>query len=338
MKAVVMTAVGGPEVLEYRDIDRPVITSPTQLLVRLQAAGVNPVDTKLRKRGLFLPGALPAVLGCDGAGVVVETGAAVTRFRPGDAVWFCDGGAGGDPGCYAEYKVVEQEVARAKPSALSFAAVAAAPLVLITAWEALFDRARLGAGQTVLIHGGTGGVGHVAIQLAKLAGARVCATVGSADKARHARQLGADEVVVYGERDFVPAVNEWTDGRGVDVAFDTVGGEVFRRSIEAVAHYGDLVTLLDPGPDVDWREARNRNLRVGFEFMLIPMLRGLTGQRRRQGEMLDRCREWIDEGRLTIEVARTLPLEQAAEAHRLIEQGHTRGKIVLEIAAGAEAE
>jgi NADPH2:quinone reductase len=333
MKAVVMTAEGGPEVLGWREIDAPAIAAPTQIKVRLRAAGVNPVDTKMRRRGLFPPGRLPAVLGCDGAGVVVETGAAVTRFRPGDEVWFCDGGVGGDPGCYAEYKVVEQDVARVKPAALGFAEAAAAPLVLITAWEALFDRARLQAGQSVLIHGGTGGVGHVAIQLARLAGARVCATVGSADKAAHACELGADEVVVYGERDFVAAVNEWTGGRGVDVALDTVGGEVFRRSIEAVAHYGDLVTLLDPGSDVAWREARNRNLRVGFEFMLIPMLRGLAEARRRQGEILDRCREWCEEGLLKIEVARTLPLEQAAEAHRLIEQGHTRGKIVLEIAA-----
>lgn len=332
MKAVVMTAAGEPDVLEYREIPEPEIAVPTQIKVRLRAAGVNPVDTKMRRRGLFSHGALPAVLGCDGAGYIVEMGAAVTRFKVGDEVWFCDGGAGGDPGCYAEYKVLDQEVARLKPVALNFTEAAAAPLVLITAWEALFDRAHLRAGQSVLIHGGTGGVGHVAIQLARRAGARVCVTVGSPDKAAYARSLGADEAIIYSERDFVQAVNEWTGGRGVDVALDTVGGEVFRRTIESVAHYGDLVTLLDPGADVAWREARNRNLRVGFEFMLIPMLRGLTDARRRQGEMLDRCREWCDEGSLKLDVARVLPLEWAAEAHRLIEQGHTRGKIVLEIA------
>ncbi|MBK8163912.1 MAG: zinc-dependent alcohol dehydrogenase family protein [Gammaproteobacteria bacterium] len=332
MKVVVMTAEGGPEVLECREIPDPEIGVATQLKVRLRAAGVNPVDAKMRRRGLYFPGALPAVLGCDGAGIVVETGAAVTRFKPGDEVWFCDGGAGGDPGCYAEYKVLDQGVARLKPAALNFNEAAAAPLVLITAWEALFERADLRSGQSILIHGGTGGVGHVAIQLAKRAGAQVCVTVGSHDKAEYARRLGADESIVYSERDFVQAVNAWTDGRGVDVALDTVGGEVFRRTIEAVAHYGDLVTLLDPGADVAWREARNRNLRVGFEFMLIPMLRGLADARRRQGEILDRCREWCDEGVMSIEVARTLPLEWAAEAHRLIEQGHTRGKIVLEIA------
>jgi NADPH2:quinone reductase len=333
MKAMVMTAEGGPEVLSYREIEDPIIRAPTQIKVRLHAAGVNPVDTKMRRRGLYFPGALPAILGCDGAGQVVETGSAVTRFEAGDAVWFCDGGAGGDPGCYAGYKIIDQDYASMKPAALGYVEAAAAPLVLITSWEALFDRAGLRAGQSVLIHGGTGGVGHVAIQLAKLAGARVCTTVGSADKAARARQLGADEVVIYTEQDFVPAVNEWTHGRGVDIAFDTVGGEVFQRSIEAVAPYGDLVTLLDPGPDVIWREARNRNLRIGFELMLTPLLRGLTERRRRQRELLDRCRKWCDEGRLKIQVARTLPLAQAAEAHRLIEQGHTQGKIVLEIAA-----
>lgn len=332
MMAVMMTAAGGPERLQYREIETPEITRSTQIKVRLRMAGVNPVDAKMRRRGLYFPGPLPAVLGCEGAGVVVGAGAGVTRFKPGDEVWFCDGGAGGDPGCYAEYKVLEQDVARPKPSVLNFAEAAAAPLVLITAWEALFERASLRAGQSVLIHGGTGGVGHVAIQLAKRAGARVCATVGSPDKAAYARRLGADETILYSERDFVQAVNEWTGGKGVDVALDTVGGEVFRRSIEAVAHYGNLVTLLEPDAEVVWREARNRNLRIGFELMLIPMLRGLTDARWRQGEILDRCREWCEEGSLKIEVARVLPLEWAAEAHRLIEQGHTRGKIVLEIA------
>lgn len=333
MRAVLMTAMGEPDVLECRDIAQPILSAPTQIKVRLHAAGVNPVDAKLRRRGLFPPATLPAVLGCDGAGVVVQAGAAVTRFKPGDEVWLCDGGIGGDPGCYAEYKVVEQDVAREKPAALGFAEAAAAPLVLITAWEALFDRARLQAGQSVLIHGGAGGVGHVAVQLAKLAGARVCVTVGSAEKTAYARRLGADEAVVYTEGDFVQAVHEWTEGRGVDVALDSVGGEVFRRTVEAVAHYGDLVTLLDPGADVLWKEARNRNLRVGFVFMLIPMLRALPEARRRQGEILDRCRGWLDQGLLKLQIGRALPLEQAAEAHRLVEQGHTPGKIVLDIAA-----
>ncbi len=338
MKAIVMTREGVSDVLELRELPEPVIADPQQIKVRLHAAGVNPVDTKQRVRGLYFPGALPAVLGCDGAGVVVETGTAVTRFRVGDAVWFCDGGIGGDQGCYAEYKVLHQDHARRKPASLDYLQAAAGPLVLITAWEALFDRARLfererlAPGTRVLIHGGTGGVGHVAIQLAAIAGARVITTVASRDKAERARALGAEAVILYREQDFVTAANDWTGSAGVDIALDTVGGELFRRTIGCVAHYGDLVTLLDPGADVSWKEARIRNLHIGFVLMLTPQLRGLAGARAHHGEILDRCAAWCDAGRLDIDVGTVMPLAAAAEAHRLIEQGHTRGKVVLEIA------
>lgn len=338
MKAIVMTKEGAPDVLELHDIPEPVITDPQQIKVRLHAAGVNPVDTKQRARGLYHPGELPAVPGCDGAGIVIETGAAVTRFHAGDPVWFCDGGIGGDQGCYAEFKVLHQDHARRKPASLDYFQAAAGPLVLITAWEALFDRARLfervrlATGTRVLIHGGTGGVGHVAIQLAAIAGARIITTVASHDKADRARAFGAEGVVLYPHQDFVTAVNDWTDGAGVDIALDTVGGELFRRTIECVAHYGDLVTLLDPGADVNWKEARMRNLRIGFVLMLTPQLRALAGARSHHGDILDRCAAWCDAGRLAIDAGTVMPLAAASEAHRLIEQGHTRGKVVLEIA------
>jgi NADPH2:quinone reductase len=332
MKAVVMTRAGGPEVLEPREIEEPQIGSPTQIKVRLHAAGLNPIDTKLRSRGVFFPDALPAVLGCDGAGEVVEVGPQVTRFRPGDAVWFCNGGLGREPGNYAQYTLVEEGVAQPKPAALDFVQAAAAPLVLLTAWEALFDRARLAAGQSVLIHAGAGGVGHVAIQLARHAGARVCATVSTQEKAEFVRGLGADEVIRYRDRDTVEAVMAWTGGRGVDLALDTVGPEVFRQTMPAVAHYGDLVTLLDPGADMDWKAARMRNLRIGFELMLTPMLEDLPEARAHQGEILRSCGELIDRGELRIAVDRTFALERAADAHRALEEGHTQGKTVLTLA------
>ncbi|UCE88352.1 MAG: zinc-dependent alcohol dehydrogenase family protein [Pseudomonadota bacterium] len=329
MKAVQMTTTGAPQVLVVVELAEPQIDSPTQLKVRLKAAGVNPVDTKIRTRGLFAQGELPAVLGCDGVGEVVETGKDVTRLRPGDDVWFCNGGLGGVQGNYAEFTVVDEQVARRKPRALTYIEAAAAPLVLITAWEALYHRARLQEGQTVLVHAGAGGVGHVAIQLAKHAGARVITTVSSEEKAQLARSLGADEAVLYRERDFVEAVNEWTGGRGVDVALDTLGGEVFRRTLDAVVHYGDVVTLLDPGTDVVWKEARNRNLRVGFELMLTPMLHDLQEARNRHGKILDGCADLFQKGELRIVVGKTLPFEEAAQAHALIEEGHGIGKIVL---------
>jgi NADPH2:quinone reductase len=328
MKAVHMTAAGGPDVLHVTDVPMPV-PAADQVLVRLKAAGINPIDTKLRSRGVFFENALPAVLGCDAAGVIESVGDAVTALQTGDEVWFCHGGLGREQGNYAEFNVVDEQLARKKPASLSFEQAAAAPLVLITAWEALFDRARLESGQTVLVHGGAGGVGHVAIQLARNAGARVCTTVGCDENAQFTKSIGAEKAIDYRDHDFVDAVLDWTGGRGVDIALDIMGGQVFQNTFRAMAHYGTLITLLDPGTDVTWKEARNRNLRIGFELMLTPLLEDLPDARTHQGEILDRCAAMADEGKLSIDVNRTYPLEQAADAHRQIETGHTRGKLVL---------
>ena len=329
MQAIIMKEIGGPEVLQLENLPDPQLTSPTQVRIRLEAAGLNPVDTKIRSRGVFVPDGLPAILGCDGAGVVVETGSEASVFREGDEVWFCHGGLGGLQGNYAEQVVLDESVCCRKPASIDFAHAAAAPLVLITAWEALFGRAHLIEGQTLLVHAGAGGVGHVAIQLAKQVGAKVITTVSSAEKADFVRGLGADIVVDYRNEDFVAAVMEHTDGQGADVVLDTVGPEVFKRSISATAHYGDLVTLLDPGPDVEWKEARMRNLRIGFTLMLTPMLRDLPQARAEQVAILGNCSEFIDSGALKISLADQLPLAQAAEAHRRLEEGHVQGKLVL---------
>lgn len=329
MKAIEMRETGGPEVLQLVDLSMPLLTRPTDLLVRLEAAGVNPIDTKIRSRGVLVPDGLPAVPGCDGAGVVEAVGDAVKRFKPGDDVWFCHGGLGGPRGNYAEYALVDESVAQPKPRSLAFTHAAAGPLVLITAWEALHDRANIAEGKTVLVHGGAGGVGHVAIQLARLAGARVCATVSGPEKAGFVHELGAEYAINYREEDLVDAVMDWTEGRGVDLALDTVGPEVFRRTIPAMAHYGDLVTILEPGPDIDWKEARSRNLRIGLELMLAPMLCNLPEARARQGEILRLCAEAIDRGDLRVQISEAIPLTRAADAHRRIEEGHTQGKLVL---------
>ena len=330
MKAILMTQNGPAESLVYRDIPDTTLTEPTQIKVRLRAAGVNPIDTKIRRNGLLGPGPLPTVLGCDGAGEVIEIGSAVDQFRVGDRVWFCHGGLGGEPGNYAEATVLEQRWAAPMPRTLDFAQAAAGPLVLITAWGMLYDRGRLQAGQTVLIHAGAGGVGHVALQLAALRGARVLTTVRSAENARLACAWGADEVINHREQDFVTEVNRLTDGKGADLVAEMVGPEVFSRSIGCTAHFGDLVTLLDPGP-VSLAEARLRNLRIGFELMLTPMLRGLDAARDHQVNILRQCGALIDEGRLSLHISEVLPLDQAAEAHRKIEAGHTVGKCVLSI-------
>jgi len=331
MRVIEMREIGGADILQLVDRPVPELTAPTDVLVRLKAAGVNPIDTKVRRGGVFVPDGLPAVLGCDGAGVVDAVGDQVTRFKPDDEVWFCHGGLGGSQGNYAEYALVDEGIAQPKPRSIDFVHAAAAPLVLITAWEALFDRANTIEGKTVLVHAGAGGVGHVAIQLARLAGARVCATVSGPEKAEFVHALGAEYAINYKDEDLVEAVMDWTEGRGVDVALETVGPEVFAQTIPAMAHYGELITILQPGPDLDWKEARFRNLRIGFELMLTPMLRELPLARQRQGEILRRCADSIDEEKLRIEVAEAFPLEQAADAHRRIEEGHTRGKLVLTI-------
>ncbi|MGB5734290.1 MAG: zinc-dependent alcohol dehydrogenase family protein [Thiohalocapsa sp.] len=330
MKAILMREPGGPEVLTETDLPMPGIEHPTDVLVRLAAAGVNPVDTKIRSRGTLLPETLTAVLGCDGAGVVEAVGDGVRRFKPGDAVWFCHGGLGGPNGNYAEYIVVDEAVAQPKPQSLDFVHAAAGPLVLITAWEALHDRARIHEGQTVLIHAGAGGVGHVAIQLARLAGARVAATVSSPEMADYVHSLGAECAINYRDEDLVDAIADWTEGRGVDVAFDTVGGDVFRRTIPAMAVYGDLVTILDPSP-ADLKEARNLNLRISLELMLTPQLRKMKDAMAYQGSILRRCGDLFDQSKLEIYVGKTFPLASAAEAHRSLEAGGTKGKLVLTI-------
>ncbi|MBD1853470.1 zinc-binding dehydrogenase [Leptolyngbya sp. FACHB-711] len=329
MKAILMTSPGSPEVLQVHDVPPPQIRQARELLIRLKAAGINPIDTKLRQRGTFYPEQMPAILGCDGAGVVEAVGSGVQQFRVGDEVYFCNGGLGGHPGNYAEFAIVDERFAALKPSSIGFTEAAAAPLVLITAWEALYDRARLEAGRKVLIHAGAGGVGHVAIQLAKLAGATVCTTVSTPEKAKFVRQLGADHVIFYRETDPIEAVLNWTNGEGVDLAFDTIGGQVLSQSFAQTAVYGDVVTILAPDSQTDWKTARDRNLRVSYELMLTPMLRGMTQAQQDQAKILRQCAHLIDQKDLMIYLNRTFPLAEAAAAHRLLEMGSLMGKLVL---------
>jgi len=336
MRAIVMTEPGSPDVLQLQEVAKPEIVEPDQLLVRLMAAGVNPIDTKLRGRGLYFPEGLPAILGCDGCGIVEAVGEGVTRFRPGDQVYYCYGGLGqksgeASVGNYAEYAVVDEDYAALKPAGLGFDQAAAAPLVLITAWEALFDRARLHSGQKVFIHAGAGGVGHVAIQLAKIAGCEVATTVSSDEKAAFVKELGADLVINYKNEDVAEALLKWTDGAGVDVAFDTVGDTAFNQLLPAMAHYSDMVTILQLPDDADWKSLRLKNVRVSQELMLSPMVYGLKEAAQHQGDILEQCAQLFDENRLTVFVSELLPLEDAAKAHAMIEAGGTTGKLVLDI-------
>ncbi|NCJ06183.1 zinc-binding dehydrogenase [Synechococcales cyanobacterium C] len=329
MNAIIFEKPGSPEVLRWQSWPQPQIQQESEVLVDLRAAGVNPIDAKLRQRGTFYPEQMPAVLGCDGAGVVTAVGAAVQSLQPGDEVYFCQGGLGQEPGTYAEYAVVDARFVARKPKSLSFAEAAAAPLVLITAWEALYDRGRLQPDQTVLVQAGAGGVGHVAIQLAKLRGARVCTTVSSEDQALLATQLGADLAIRYDQTDPVTAIAAWTQNLGVDVAFDTVGKRVLSQCLAATRIYGDVVTLLAADAATDWSTARTRNLRVSFELMLTPMLQGLVEARLHHAKILRQCAQWLDAGQIKIHLAQTFPLSEAAAAHRWLETKGRLGKVAL---------
>ena len=341
MRAMSIQEAGGVEVLELTNLDKPSISEPNQVLVQVFAAGVNPIDTKLRANGMFFPDAYPSVLGCDGAGVVEAVGADVTEFSAGDPVYYCYGGLGQkfedqSQGNYAEYMVVPAEFLAAKPESLGYLQAAAAPLALITAWEALFDRAGLQSGQKVFVHAGAGGVGHVAIQLAKIAGCDVATTVSSDAKASFVRELGADKVIDYTKEDVAESLLAWTDGKGVDVAFDTVGGDAFTQLIPAMAHYGDLVSILQVPDDVDWKALRLKNVRISQELMLTPMLSGIKEGAAHHAAILEQCAQLIDAEQLKIHIAKTLPLEDAGQAHQLIEEGHMQGKIVLAVAGEEE--
>jgi NADPH:quinone reductase len=333
MRAIEMTAVGGPEVLQLAEVPEPQLTGDRDLKVRLAAAGINPIDYKLRANGL-IAGTLPAVLGWDGAGVVEETGPAVTRFRVGDEVYFCDGGFGTVPGTYQEVRVIDERFAARKPARLSFVEAAAVPLVTIISWEALVERARVAKDQHVLVQGGAGGVGHVAVQIARLAGARVAATVTPGPKADLAAALGAELCIDYRHADVAAQLRAWTGGDGAHVVHDTVGGKTFTSSFELVRPYGDLVSNVEsPWEAAAIKVMHDRNLRVSFAWMPAPAVFGWQAQRIRQREILEGVAPYFDSGELKIQVGATFPLERAADVHRALEAGQVIGKAVLTMGA-----
>lgn len=331
MKAVYFEKGGMSDVLQYRNISTPAQCDDDQVLVHIKAAGVNPIDIKIRTAPERFPVSHPVISGCDGAGIIEAVGKNVFNFKPGDAVYFSQPGFNRRQGTYAEYVQVDASLLAIKPASLTFEQAAAAPLVLITAWEALYDRARLTSGQTVLIHAGAGGVGHMAIQLAKLAGAHVITTVSSPEKAAFVERLGADKSINYITQDVDAQVSSWTARKGVDIAFDTVGPDVLQSCFNCVKPYGDVVTILQPAADTDWREARKRNVRFSLEMMLTPVLLELEGAKQHQGEILRQCAKLLNENKLTIELAKTFALEEAPAAQDFLEQSHPMGKIVLTV-------
>lgn len=306
MHTIVQSAFGGPEVLTYAETDVPE-PGPGEVLVRVGGAGVNPGDAVLRAGRVPELVALPWTPGNDVAGVVERVGPGVTRFAPGDEVY---GMLPVSPrGAYAEYTAAPVTALAPKPKNLDAAEAAAVPLVAITAWQALSVLARVEPGDRVLIHAAAGGVGHVAVQLAKELGAHV---IGTARTAKHdcLRDLGADELIDYTTTDFRAAVDP------VDTVLDLVGGAYGPRSLDVLRPGGLLIgASIDPGTDEDTAAAR------GLRYVWV------TAEP--DGQALEPITDRIEAGRLRVTVERTYPLAEAAAAHRAIEEKRTAGKLVL---------
>jgi NADPH2:quinone reductase len=331
-KAIVCNGTGGPEVLEQAEIALPWPGAAGEVLVRLKAAALNPADGFFRALGPYIQSEAPLVLGHDGAGVVEEVGAGVKRFKPGDRVCFCNGGIGGHPGTYAEFAVVPESQLVAIPKRVDFHSAAALPLVTITCWEALYERADLQAGEHVLVHGGAGGTGHMAIQLAALCGAKVAATVSSDAKAEFVIGLGADKSIFYRDRDFVEEAMGWTRGRGLDVALDNVGAEAMQNTFRAMAPYGRVVTLMGtPADDAD-ETAYVQNLTIHNVMMLTPMILGLADRLAAQARIVDHGMALLAKGNMKIHIADRFDLADMPAAHAKLEAGGSMGKIVIHIA------
>lgn len=326
MRAVLLGAHGGPENLKVSDMTKPQ-AGPGEVLVRIRAAALNPVDAKIRA-GLPIGPALPAILGADMAGTVEAVGDNVTAFQAGDEVYGCVGGVKGLGGTLAEYIAADARLLARKPESLSFHEAAALPLVAITAAEAM-QKLAIKPGEKVLVQGGTGGVGHLAVQLAKAAGAYVVATVSSDEAARIARGLGADATVLRTTA-VADYVADLTDGEGFDVVIDTVGGENLVRSFEATAVGGRIATT-NARTTADLSLMHGKALSLHVVFMLLPMLTGRG--RAAHGAILVDIAAQVDAGKLRPLVdPHAFTLETAAQAHALLDSGQARGKIVVDVA------
>ena len=308
MKAVRIRKYGGPEVLQYEDAPRP-HPQAGEVLVRVHAAGVNPIDWKVREGYMkdFWSHEFPLILGWDLSGVVEEVGPRVSQFNKGDEVYSLP-----DPtrnGAYADYVVVRESELALKPHSLHHIRAAAVPLAALTAWQSLFDTAQLESGQRVLIHAGSGGVGHFAVQLAKWKGAYVFATASTKNQDL-LRKLGVDKPIDYTQQRFEDVA------RNIDIVLDTIGGETQERSWSVLKKRGNLVSLVQPPSEEKAEELGVRAAIIGAQP---------------NGEQLAEIAKIIDSGKLSPIIERILPLSEARRAHELSQSGHTHGKIALRV-------
>ncbi|WP_028738342.1 zinc-dependent alcohol dehydrogenase family protein [Ciceribacter selenitireducens] len=325
MKALVLETHGAP--FRLTEVARPV-AAEGQVLVRIRASGVNPLDTKIRAgQAAHARQPLPAILGIDLAGTVEEIGPGVTGFRRGDEVYGMTGGVGGNQGSLAQYAAVDARLLAVKPATLSLREAAALPLAFITAWEGLVDRVGVKAGQTVLVLGAGGGVGHIAVQIARAFGATVYG-VDTAGKADDIRSLGAVPID-YASEEVEAYVAKHTGGQGFDVVYDTVGGASLDAAFRAAKRFGHVVSSLGWGTHalapLSFKAATYSGV-----FTLLPLL---TGEGRdHHGAILREATGLAEAGKLLPKLdQRTFDLSTAAEAHDLIETRGAEGKLVIDV-------
>jgi len=299
-----------------------------EVLVKIHASGVNPIDNKIRL-GLspYASPVLPAILGTDLAGVIEEIGEGVTEFKVGDEVYGLAGGVLGLQGTLAEYTAVDADLLAKKPNNLTMKEAAGIPLVLLTAWEGLIDRAKVKKGDKVLVHAGAGGVGHMVVQLAKIFGAEVYATVSS-QKADIVKGFGATPID-YKTETVEDYVKKYTDGKGFDIIYDTVGGQSLDESFSAIRHYGQIASCYAFGTHA-LATGSLRSASLHGVFVLHPMI-GNEG-RKHHGDILKETTKLIEEGKLKPLIdPRKFTLDNAMEAHTAVSDGSSVGKIVIDI-------
>lgn len=329
MKAMLVNQFGGPEVFELAEVNKPEVAAG-QVLVNIKASSVNTVDTMIRQMGSELPlsPAAPAILGMDFAGVVEEVGAGVTDFSVGDEVYGCAGGLADLPGTLAEYISADAKLVARKPKNLSMEQAAALPLVGITAYEGL-KRAGVASGQSVLVHGGSGGVGHIALQLAKYFGADVYSTGGGEQQLALIEKLGAT-AINYKTETVADYVATHTNGKGFDLVFDSVGGANMLNSFEAAALNGQIASTVSL-VELDLSVAHFKGLSLHVVFMLIPMLHNV--KREEHGQILAELAKIVEQGDLRpVLDSESYTLEQISDAHSRLASGKAMGKVVVSVA------
>ncbi|WP_338839237.1 zinc-dependent alcohol dehydrogenase family protein [Flavobacterium ginsenosidimutans] len=332
MKAVVIKCFGKPEDT-FQTIELPIPSlNDNEVLIKVKATSINPIDYKIRGGHLpHLVPSFPAILHGDVSGIVEKTGANVREFQAGDPVYGCIGGVIGIDGALAEYTKADYRLLSKMPNGIDFTEAAAIPLVGITAYEAIFQRANIQSGQKVLIYGGVGGVGHLGIQFAKVLEAEVYATVSSEQQAAIVKELGADYTIDYKKETVQEFVKKYTDGKGFDVVFDTIGNQHLTNSFEAVKRKGTVVTTVSLDK-IDISPIHEKALTFHTVYMIIPILYNDEAGKREHGEILRHITELVEQGKVKPLIdPNGFNIKQIAQAHSYAEIGKNIGKVVISL-------